>query len=733
LREFDRLSAEARVPSVLWVLGSFVTVALVAVGIGHVAACGAALGKADCVELFGASVPSLAWNTYVLLGLSAAAIVALALLTRLRPGRFRRLRGVPLVLSLVAIGAAFDAIVVRDAYYLLAIVALHWTIQWLLERRAKRAPSPFDLMLIFVSWAFASPISWYQPISAWLFGGGPTPTGPLTDVIFCACLLLVVVALRADQPHGGSSTRARVFDSFALVLFALFAFRQDTLPNDVSQHHWGFYVGPAELVRQGGWLLWDVPSQYGFLNILSIAALPFRSAWLAMYLLNGTLILASAAMVYFLLRLVRLGRFSLPFVFLATLVVVFLIPGDNQNLSGPQFYPSVGAIRFFWVEILIVFLVWLYLRPFTSRRIAIVGGSLLWLCGTLWAAESAVYVTFVWFPSLFLIVVGSTAEGPLVKRLRALLESTNLALLATPLALFGVAIALIHVIYVISLGHGPDYSAFIEYARSYGGGFGYLPMNPYGAVSMLVLAFAICVSVAAIVARHSPNPLAAAPVLWAAAATTWITSSYFIGRSADSNVTNIFTSMWLALAAILIVLDREGALREHVRSLRLALVAPLAVAMVMTLGNTAALSGVARALSVGYTANIPRLLPALHVGALNLLALARVRESDAIVYDGNTLMPQWPGARADEFPAIRWLPANPSVDLVPIPAERRMVYFQRFTSRRPMEGWFLRAHAAGETCESFDPAHVTVRSFTSPDWDLSLCYLAKRSLDKRNL
>jgi hypothetical protein len=62
------------------------------------------------------------------------------------------------------------------------------------------------------------------------------------------------------------------------------------------------FVGPAELVRQGGWLLWDVPSHYGFLNTLVVAAVPVQSAWQAMHLVNGFLLACSAALVFFLLR-----------------------------------------------------------------------------------------------------------------------------------------------------------------------------------------------------------------------------------------------------------------------------------------------------------------------------------------------------------------------------------------------------------------------------------------------
>ena len=700
------------VPSILWVLGAIVATMLVALNLSRV---------------LGTAVPQAVWGAYIAIGAIAALIVGITLWSRSRPAAFGSLKSIPFVLSLIALGAACDAIVVRSEYYILAIVALHWAIVWLLERRSRRTPSVVDLALIFVSWAIASPISWYQPVSAWLIGGGPRPSGPLTLMIFFVLLLFNVTVSCANGERLRPNARSRFFELLALIVFALFSFRQDSFADLGSQEHWGFYVGPAELIRQGGWLLWDVPSQYGFLNMLAIAALPFRSAWLAMYLLDGTLLLASAAMLFFVIRLLRIGPFSLPFAGLVTLVAVFLVPGWNPHLSGPQIYPSVGAMRFFWVEIAIVFLLWVYLRPVANRTTAIVGGSLLWLCGVLWAAESAVYMTFVWFPSLFFIVLGGVEAGPPGVRLRAVFKTRNLTLLATPLFVFGCALALIHTTYVLSLGHGPDYYAFFEYAVRYGGGFGYLPMNPFGAVSLLFLAFATCVSVGVAIVRRSPNPLGSAPVLWAASATIWITSSYFVGRSHDANVTNLFPPALLAVAAVLVVLGRERLLDGTERMLRLCLAAPLTVAMLMTLGNTTQFATVLRAMSVGYTGNIPGLLEKLSPSALAMLQRANVHDSDAIIFEdeNHTLMPQWPEARYDASPSVRWLPANPSAELVPLPAARRAAYLQRFTGRRPMEGWFLRAHSA-QTCESFDSQHVTtIRSWTSPEWDLSLCYLAK--------
>ena len=57
-------------------------------------------------------------------------------------------------------------------------------------------------------------------------------------------------------------------------------------------HHWQTYVGPVELMLQGGYLLWDTPSQYGFLNTIFIYLMPFDDPWMKLYYLNSLLTLS---------------------------------------------------------------------------------------------------------------------------------------------------------------------------------------------------------------------------------------------------------------------------------------------------------------------------------------------------------------------------------------------------------------------------------------------------------
>ena len=209
--------------------------------------------------------------------------------------------------------------------------------------------------------------------------------------------------------------RARWADLAALVLIGLASFRVDSLgglnTSDFGDLgllrfvHWGAAVGPAELVRQGGWLLWDVPSTYGFLSVLSVSWMPVASPWQAYYLVHATLTALSATMLYGLLRSLRTGLTNYAFALLTTLLAAFLMPGISFYLTGPSIHPPLSAFRYVWCYALLAVLVWESRAELTSRQhwgIPLVG-QFAWVLGVLWAPESAIYCSVMWVPGFSLM------------------------------------------------------------------------------------------------------------------------------------------------------------------------------------------------------------------------------------------------------------------------------------------------------------------------------------------
>ena len=109
---------------------------------------------------------------------------------------------------------------------------------------------------------------------------------------FLGCVVLTSFALRPVR-NGVSTASARRlwvsrgYDTIAILLFGALAANPLPLTAIGAFAHWGCFVGPAELVRSGGWLLWDCYAQYGFLSTLAIAFFPVTSTWQALYLLNA--------------------------------------------------------------------------------------------------------------------------------------------------------------------------------------------------------------------------------------------------------------------------------------------------------------------------------------------------------------------------------------------------------------------------------------------------------------
>ena len=66
-------------------------------------------------------------------------------------------------------------------------------------------------------------------------------------------------------------------------------------------HHWGAYIGPAELALSGARIFYDFPAQYGFGPTLLIASACGNNCWIAMYFIAGGAALAFALLGFFII------------------------------------------------------------------------------------------------------------------------------------------------------------------------------------------------------------------------------------------------------------------------------------------------------------------------------------------------------------------------------------------------------------------------------------------------
>src|SRR5262249_59369070 len=109
---------------------------------------------------------------------------------------------------------------------------------------------------------------------------------------------------------------------------------------------------------QGGWLLWDVPSTYGFLSMLAIAYMPTRTAWDGLFLLNALALFAAGVVLSLQLRTLGTGWRNLVLSVAVALSAVFWLPGmcSTDGWSAAATTPSNGPLRVIWCLLLLAIL-----------------------------------------------------------------------------------------------------------------------------------------------------------------------------------------------------------------------------------------------------------------------------------------------------------------------------------------------------------------------------------------
>ncbi len=495
------------------------------------------------------------------------------------------------------------------------------------------------------------------------------PLASMFAVMLAVCVAAIV--LDASSRHSTPSRMWRWFAWLPYVLFALLALRTDSVFAPINALHWEYVVGPIRALHQGGWLLWDVPSQYGFLDILIPAFLPIRPAVDAFYWFQAVALFAAAATFYRTLYTV-LGVNVLA---AGALVAAFLFLADPL-LIGPTPYPSMSAVRFLWCYILLAIAVTNILgaRPSMSRYIR--SGTIPWIAGLLWSAESAIYVTVIFFTPLFvrLFLRRQEATSPR-EALSAAVKLLKLPILCA-LAAFGI----VEACYFVALGHGPDWSMFIAYSRSYGGGYGARPIPLYGPI--WTIAAILFGGAATFLALRRKGAEGRGYATAAAMALVWIISSYYVGRAYPIAVTMLSPLYVFAVFAIV----RSGSVLDRI-SIQAAMALPLVALGLVSAFWNAESPAVAKNLLTPNVHAWTR-LPEASLELESLLRNAHVTLLTPVVYyDTWIAMPR----AADGPYEQNWLP-TPLEDLdEPIPTAMRDEIVARFVMRHHLSGYLVQA------------------------------------------
>lgn len=526
-------------------------------------------------------------------------------------------------------------------------------------------------------WAMAR-LSWWEPLGMrlvgwerrwWLFG--------LTGIVV-ACL----VAEQRSERTGRGGRRYLLLDAVMLCLLAVAVMRTTGMAdNIVAAHHWSVLTGPAEMVREGRALLGQVPSQYGFLSILVLAAIPAENCYAALYGLQVIALWLSGAILYVVWRQWLAVWWWQIVAGLIVVCGVAFISGDTSILGGPMGYPSVGAVRFIWIYFLLGWLFWWQFKasPQTSLRHALWTGNAIWLGGVLWSVESAIYVTAAWLPAASVLAMRNEPGPEGCERWRALLQGISVVLSQVTL-LLAVAIAAIWIAYRLIYQRSPDWPAFWEYAVSFTTSSGTLalPIDSQGpGWAMLLVHIAL---LAAVVAAESRRLLA---LIWAAWGALWAVGTYYTARSHPNAVANL-APVVLLIIGLLAHAAKDTAARAPMRPWSwLAMAVWLGAMLWLVATNPAMLRR--QVADYQIKPRVDRLLPAQQEATQLLVECLAAQSAPYSVIGINNFAT----TRIELTTAhANWLPLRSLGSLRPLRTERWSHYLDIYHDRA-MAGWLL--------------------------------------------
>lgn len=631
---------------------------------------------------------TIEWGVYMslLVGFPVVCIViGLALPRMLRGQAATVVKAFAIVLATL-LGLKF----LIDGRIVLAAIALVPTIiATLLSTNAYRIMSERPLeglvalivlgVVSLIAWMSAGGMVYWSRATDWFLGS------PYRILAFAVATVVSIAGLprfgETAETKAAPGVAFRIASVFLLLLLIVFSFRTNPI---VEFYHWGFWVGPIEQLRQGGWLLYDTPSQYGILSILIPTILPGR-AWISFWYYQAAVYAIVGVLMFVIFRRLRGGVGNLALSFLVVFATLFFRPRSASLILPAQMTPSGGPVRFLWCFILLGWLLLVFRDEVGHKERHSLGagfplvGHLLWICSIAWSFEAAIYSSAIWFAAFTVY---------LIQTRKHVLRSITVPVVM----LFGLY-ATVWAIYKVGPGITPDLSGYTEFGFLYSRGFGSLPIAPHGSIWYLALIFFIASTavVQFLVEDWKDFRLVVAAGVWGG---VWSLSSYFVSRSHPVNLLSIAPVLLFAIAVLLIVI-RHSPRRVWHGYVRGATVPVLAIPIAMTLGHP------------GLLANLrtPQLSPAKFTDQLpvmdstleSLLKSSGVtRESPVVrIVDSRLMLPAW----SDHSVSDRsWLP-KPFEIIGSLPPARRQVYIDR-NAASGIGGWLV--HYQADTILHFD-------------------------------
>lgn len=517
---------------------------------------------------------------------------------------------------------------------------------------------------------FATVIWWIWPVHM-----GPISTG-ISALLALGGGLLTRWSRLSDSPR----VRPRLLLPMVLCVIIGLAAGLLTAPFESADpiytawHHWGAYLAPVEAWRAGGMPYRDFPLQYGLGPTSLLRASCGDDCWRGMYMVT-----ISSNALYFatlcgsaILLTARSSRGVRSLALVAMFCATFLWTGFPVSFASPVMTPSVGGLRFLTISALLCYI--LFSEERHIRRDWI--GHAIWLLDLFWSPEAAFFGTVIWWPYLALRDAEATSGGR--ETLIALVQGILRGIGALAMGIGALAAAL----WLLSDRsiRAEQFFAYILHPP------GPLPANLSGTVWIVLASIAIALPILmqqGLSSRARPLYVCLLGLLAA--------GSYYISRSHDNNILNLFPLLILLWLGILANLDCiEGTAQPFTRSLIHTFFVAM-IAFVVTFDFTAWREGAnqvgpmhlgpARLISrfSPETDDTPAMLPPEAVKGLQQL---RERGEGAVVLlDRYYLMPR------SSDPA--WTPVNNLANFKPLPESSILYFIRRGAEVYHRPGWIL--------------------------------------------
>lgn len=467
--------------------------------------------------------------------------------------------------------------------------------------------------------------------------------------------------------------RSRLYlDVVVIAVFFWISFRHDSLFLPGSEYHWEYYVGVVQGIRNGGWLLWDTPSQYGFLNVLLASVVPSASAWQSFYIFQGTLLFLVSTGIYLAAR-----RYTSTSIVhrLAVFAIVFMaLFFADPELIGPYPFPSSSVVRFFCVYALVL-VAWFIPKFGLRQAIAL---SIVWSLAVIWSAESAIYGT-----AIFLFILVALLQTHTTENHRFALAGKYVVIAAICLA---TVLVIIFAFYLARLGVAPDLFGFFEHSVGYAGGFGYVPFPLNGPGNLLFLVFMgtsiLCIG--AIQRGGDANNMV--PPLAAMAGCIWGISTYYIGRPVPQNITAMLPLIAMVVYLTLMLSKRMSHGEAYSLPIKAAAL-PLIFLVLIPLFNLKWVGNLAQIQS--FTSDVTIKLPKATNELQQLLSQAKPSADTPIVYYGDDAAPPIFTGDYARLNETNWLPIPLQLLETPVSEARRSLYLNRYICRNQPSGGIL--------------------------------------------